>query len=265
MTNRPVVEVCVDSVESAIAAERGAADRVELCGNLLEGGVTPSAGLIAAVRQAISIQLQVMIRPRGGDFFYTDDEIGIMRHDIKVAKELGADGLVLGILDTEANVDAKRTGELVELARPLTVTFHRAIDMSRDLFLALQTLIDLKIDRVLTSGGEQTAIEGKQIIARLVRDAAERIAVMPGSGIQEQNVRQLIAETGAREIHVGLSAAFASPMRLRNEKVSMGTVKDREYQRFRVTEERVKRLVAAASSDGAATASRVPSATLKGR
>lgn len=265
MTNTPVVEVCVDSVESAIAAERGGADRVELCSNLLEGGVTPSAGLIAAVRQAISIQLQVMIRPRGGDFFYTGNEIGVMRHDIKAAKELGADGVVLGILDLEGNVDAKRTGGLVELARPLTATFHRAIDLSRDLFIALQTLIDLKIDRVLTSGGEQTAVEGKRTIARLVRDAAGRIVVMPGSGIQEENVRRLIEETGAREIHVGLSAPFASPMRSRNEKVSMGTVKDREYLRFGVTEERVRSLLRAASNHGAAAASRFPSTAVRRR
>ena len=261
LKRKPIVEVCLDSVESAIAAERGGADRAELCSDLLEGGITPSAGLIAAVRRAIGIPLQVMIRPRGGDFCYTDPEFGIMRDDIKTAKELGADGVVLGILDTEGNVDAQRTGELVELARPLTVTFHRAIDMSRDLFAALETLIELKIDRVLTSGGQPTAIEGRRTIARLVRDAGDRLVVMAGSGLREQNVRRFIKETGVREVHVGLSAQVGSPMRLRNEKISMGGVKGREYQRSGVTEERVKSFVAAASPD--ARASRLPSTAIR--
>ena len=254
MNRKCVVEVCVDSVESAIAAERGGANRVELCSNLLEGGVTPSAGLIAAVRRAISIPVNVMIRPRGGDFFYSEDEIGIMRQDIQTAKELGANGVVLGMLDTEGNVDARRTSELVQFSRPLTVTFHRAIDMSRDLVVALQTLMELKVDRALTSGGEQTAIEGQRTIARLVEAAAGRIAIMAGSGIREENVRQLIEETGVPEVHVGMSAPVESPMRSRNERVSMGVVKGREYQRFGVTQERVEKLVAAACDGAGETA-----------
>ena len=249
MNRKCVVEVCVDSVESAVAAERGGANRVELCSSLLEGGVTPSAGLIAVVRRAVSIPVNVMIRPRGGDFCYSDAEIGIMRQDIQRAKELGANGVVLGILDPDANVDARRTGELVQLARPLTVTFHRAIDMSRDLLVALQRLIELKVDRVLTSGGEQTAIEGQQTIARMVETASGRIVIMAGSGIREENVRRFIEETGVPEIHVGMSAPVESPMRSRNERVSMGAVKGREYQRFGVTQERVEKLVAAASAE----------------
>jgi copper homeostasis protein len=256
MNRKVIVEVCLDSVESAIAAERGGAHRVELCGNVLEGGVTPSAGMIAAVRRAISIPVHVMIRPRGGDFLYSDHELGIMRRDIEAAKELGADGVVLGILDEDGNIDAHRTSELVQLARPLNVTFHRAIDMTRDPVSALEALIDLRIGRVLTSGGEQTAIEGQEAIARLVRTAAGRIVVMAGSGIHEQNVRQFIEATGVHEIHVGLRTTTDSPMRFRNEKVSMGAVKGREYQRSGVTQEKIEKLVAAVYSDKIAVSER---------
>jgi copper homeostasis protein len=152
--------------------------------------------------------------------------------------------VVLGILDLEANVDARRTSELVQLARPLTVTFHRAIDMSRDLFSSLEALMDLNVDRILTSGGEQTAIQGSRTISRLVQLAAERMVVMAGGGIREHNVRQLIDKTGVREVHVGLSTSFVSPMRWRNEKLSMGAVKGREYERSGVTQEGVAKLVA---------------------
>jgi copper homeostasis protein len=258
MNRKVLVEVCLDSVESAVGAERGGAHRVELCGNLLEGGVTPSAGLITAVRRAISIPLHVMIRPRGGDFCYTDAEFAVMRHDIQVAKDLAADGVVLGILDTQARVDAARTGELAHLARPLAVTFHRAIDMSRDLFEALETLVELKIDRILTSGGRQTAIEGQQTIARLVESAAGRIVIMPGSGIREQNVRQLIEDTGVREVHVSLRTPVASPMQQRNENVSMGYLPGREYERFEVTQQSVAAFVAAVAGPALAATPHTP-------
>jgi copper homeostasis protein len=241
-----LLEVCVDSVESALAAERGGAKRVELCSGLFEGGVTPSAGMIAAVRSKIAIGLHVMIRPRGGDFCYTVDEFAVMQQDIATAKQLGADGVVFGILDKDGKVDAKRTGVLVDSARPLKVTFHRAIDMSRNPLISLKTLITLGVDRILTSGGEQTALEGTVTIKRLVHAAEDRIVVMAGSGIREQNVRQIIARTGVREIHVSLNACKSSPMRYRNEKLSMGLVTGREYQRSGVFHDRVEKLLQAA-------------------
>ena len=240
---RLIVEVCVDSVDSALAAQMGGASRVELCSSLLEGGVTPSAGLIAVVRQKISIGLQVMIRPRGGDFCYSAEEFAVMRHDLATAKRLGADGVVLGVLHEEGDVDAEKTAELIELARPLKVTFHRAIDMSRDLLASLEAIKRLGVDHVLTSGGEPTALEGREAIARLVRAAGGKVAVMAGSGIQEHNVRQVIEATGVREIHVSLNGRAASPMRYRNEKVSMGAVKGRDYSRFGVLQERVEKLL----------------------
>ena len=237
-----LIEVCVDSVASACAAERGGAGRIELCGGLLEGGVTPSAGLIELVRESVTIGLHVMIRPRGGDFCYDDAESEIMRRDIVNAKQLGADGVVFGILDIDGRVDVERTRRLIELARPLGVTFHRAFDMSADLFRALEDVCAAGADRILTSGGEQTSVVGREMITRLVAVANGRITIMPGSGINERNAAGLIQETGVREIHVGLRSAVPSPMRHQNRQVTMGAAKGGEYVRLRVLEESVRNL-----------------------
>lgn len=242
------VEVCIDSLDSALASQAAGAERVELCANLLEGGTTPSSGLIAEVRRNISLKLHVMIRPRGGDFCYSDAEFRIMERDIAAAKDLAADAAVFGILDPDATIDAPRMEKLIALARPMKVTCHRAIDMSRDLRQSLETLIGLGVDYVLTSGGEQTAPEGSAAIARLIRAARGRIGVIAGSGIHERNVRRLIAETGVTEIHVGLSDPFPSPMKYRNRKISMGKAKGREYALFGTSQSRLEQLIAAASA-----------------
>jgi copper homeostasis protein len=237
-----LIEVCVDSVASAMAAERGGAGRVELCSNLLEGGVTPSAGLIELARARVKAGLQVMIRPRGGDCFYTAEEFETMRRDIAAAKGLGADAVVVGILDAAGNVDVERTRELVELARPLQVTFHRAFDMAADLSRALEDVCASGSDRLLTSGGEQTAWQGVELIARMVKAARGRIVIMAGSGINEKNAASIVEQTGVREIHVGLGSVVESPMIYRNPRVSMGAVAGREYQRVQVREEDVLKL-----------------------
>jgi copper homeostasis protein len=172
------IEVCVDSVESAIAAERGGAHRIELCSALADGGLTPSSGLIATVRQKVDITLHVMIRPRGSDFCYSDDEFSVMQRDILMAKQLRADGVVLGILDLDGKIDTRRTKQLVELAAPLRVTFHRAFDMSRDLLHSLRELQTTGIHGVLTSGGKSTAAAGAQTLKRLVAAASGSIGIM---------------------------------------------------------------------------------------
>jgi len=242
MSERIVIEVCVESVASAVAAERGGASRIELCGSLIEGGITPSAGLAAAVRQAVKLPMHVMIRPRGGDFLYDDVEFEVMRRDITMARQLGADGVVFGLLDADGNADLGRTKSLVEAADPMEVTFHRAFDMSADLFRALEDVIATGATRLLTSGGEQSSLQGADRIAQLVQLAGDRIIVMAGSGIKPENGRDLVAKTGVREIHVGLRSDVPSPMRYRKPEISMGSVEGREYERHTVFEKDVRKL-----------------------
>lgn len=217
-----LVEICVDSAGGAFAAERGGADRVELCDNLMEGGTTPSAGCIKVARRGLKIGLQVIVRPRGGDFLYTADEFDVMREDIRVAKELGADGVVVGCLTAEGEVDRVRTEELIALARPLNVTFHRAFDMCRDARRALEDLIGLGVDRVLTSGQEASCLEGMELIAGLHKQAAGRIVVMPGGGLTPRNIQKFVAMTGVREVHLSARHTVESGMSYRNGRVFMG-------------------------------------------
>ena len=239
------VEICVDSTDSAVAAERGGAQRVELCSDLVEGGITPSAGLIATVRQKIQIGLQVMIRPRGGDFHYSAEEFDIMRRDIRMAKQLGANGVVFGLLDPDGNLEVERTRELVELARPLNVTYHRAFDMARDLDTSLEDAIRTGADRILTSGAEAAAPDAIPTLKRLIAAAGERIIILVGGGMKPHNARRVIAETGAKEIHAGLRTTREGPMRYRNERLVMGTIAGLEYKRTLVLEKDVEALVAA--------------------
>ncbi len=237
-----LIEVCVDAVVSAVAAERGGAERIELCSDLFEGGVTPSAGLIEAVRASISIGLHVLVRPRPGDFCYTDDEFRVIRRDIEIARNLRADGVALGVLKTDGAVDVARTRELVELARPLSVTFHRGFDMSADLLRSLEEVCTAGVDRVLTSGGEPDCSQGAEMINRLVDTARDRIVIMAGGGIRPHNASTLIERTHVHEIHVGLGSHVASPMEFRNARISMGKAQGREYERTQVMEESVREL-----------------------
>jgi copper homeostasis protein len=197
-----LVEACVDSVESAMAAARAGANRLELCDNLADDGTTPSAGAIAECRRRVAIPLYVMIRPRGGDFVYSDVDFEVMHRDIAHARQLGADGVVLGLLQRNGRVDAVRTAALVRAARPLDVTFHRAIDAARDPSEALDALVMAGVDRVLTSGRARTARQGARVISELVARAGDRIAVMAGGGIDAEHVRSLVKRTGVREVHV---------------------------------------------------------------
>jgi len=252
MSKGVTLEVCADSVESAIAAEQGGAHRVELCSDLLEGGITPSAGLIAAVRKAISIELCALIRPRGGDFCYSEPEVEIMRRDVSAAKQLGADGVALGILDLDGKIDAAGMREMVDLAAPMKVTCHRAFDMSRDLLQSLSELQNIGVHCILTSGGKQTAAEGVETLRRIVQAANGRIRIMAGSGIEAHNVARIIEGAGVREIHASLKSSVASPMRFRNDKISMGSLNGMEYQRFVVRRDKVRELLQAANHREAA-------------
>lgn len=241
MANRALLEICVDSVESALVAQAGGADRVELCSALFEGGLTPSAGLLEVTRDRLKIGVAAMIRPRGGDFCYDDNEFAVMECDVVLAKELGADMVVLGLLRPDGTIDVERTGKLMELARPLPVTFHRAFDMARDPYEALEVLIELGVDRVLTSGQERSVIEGLEVVTELVRRAGERIVVMPGGGVTERNLARILEVTGAREIHGSASGTKESRMTYRNTRIVMGAqLAPPEYAQKVASESRVR-------------------------
>lgn len=197
-----LVEACVDSVASALAAERGGARRLELCDNLFDGGTTPSAGMISAVKAAVRIPVFVIVRPRGGGFVYSPDEMGVMRLDIEAARMLGADGIVVGNLTREARVDAEQLRVLMAQAGDLPVTFHRAFDLTRDTSEALETLMRCGVQRVLTSGGAASALEGVEAIAALARRAAGQITIMAGGGIREETVQEIVHRSKVTEVHV---------------------------------------------------------------
>ncbi len=249
MVESPILEVCVDSVESSLAAQDGGAHRVELCTALLEGGLTPSKGLIEVCRREVGIKLHVIMRPRGGDFLYTVFEHEIMLRDIDAAKELGADGVVVGTLSPEGDIDKDKTAELIGRARPMSVTFHRAFDMARDPFEALEDLIRLGVDRVLTSGQEAFALAGLDLLGDLVSKAGDRMIVMPCGDINARNIRKIMERTGAREFHVTGTKTIGSGMKFRNDRVFMGgELRPPEYSRTVTDEGRVKELVQLSSS-----------------
>ncbi|MFZ1138775.1 MAG: copper homeostasis protein CutC [Candidatus Sulfotelmatobacter sp.] len=207
MPNRLVLEICVESVDHAVAAERGGAHRIELCTDLSSGGVTPSAALMQTARHQVRIPIHALIRPRAGNFCYSNDELEIMRHDIRAAKQLGMDGVVLGVLQENARVDIERTKALVELAHPLPVTFHRAFDASHNLETSLQDVIQTGASRILTSAGQPRATDGLQTLARLVQAAGERILIMPCGGINSDNVLDIVRTTLAQEVHSSAGAS----------------------------------------------------------
>jgi copper homeostasis protein len=202
------LEISVETLEAALAAERGGADRVELCSGLSAGGITPGSDLMRVVREQIRLPIFAMIRPRSGDFVYSDAEFAQMKRSISGAKESGVDGVVLGMLTEGRRVDIQRTPELIELAQPLPVTFHRAFDDSADLLQALEDVIQTGATRILTSGGAPGAPEGAAVLGELVAAARGRIIIVPGAGINASNIVPLAKQTGAREFHSGLSIAL---------------------------------------------------------
>lgn len=238
-------EVCLQSVDGAVAAEQGGAQRVELCAALVEGGITPSLGTLQACRDAVDIEIMAMIRPRGGDFKYSDRELESMAYDIEQCKRIGVTGVVFGMLEESGKVARSQVQALLEIARPLSVTFHRAFDVSADPFAALDTLIDLGVNRVLTSGQAATVPEGLDLIRQLVERSAGRIGILPGCGITPENVAEVIRRTGVKEFHATAFRRLASPMLYRNEKVYMGIPGLPEYEREVTDQATVQRFLAA--------------------
>ena len=213
MTNGPYkVEIIAFSIEACSIIEQSGAHRIELCANPNEGGTTQSFGTIKAAREKVGIDLFPIIRPRGGDFLYTDDEYRVMAEDVKLCKQLGCDGVVIGLLQKDGSIDVQRTAELVELAYPLEVTFHRAFDHCRDPFEALEQLVEIGCQRILTSGQQPTAPEGAELLTKLVKAADHRIIIMPGSGVRPNNIAELARATGAVEFHSSLRTTASSGM-----------------------------------------------------
>ncbi|WP_419701786.1 copper homeostasis protein CutC [Mucilaginibacter sp. NFX135] len=248
---KPVnLEVCANSVTSALAAQEGGAVRVELCENLKEGGTTPSHGQILMARSLLHIKLYVLIRPRGGDFLYSDLEYKIMMADIRYCIDAGCDGVVIGMLNPDGSIDTERCLEMARLARQwgLGVTFHRAFDMCADQDKALEEIIEMGCERILTSGGKSTAMEGATVINHLVQKAAGRISIMPGSGVSEANVADLVHFTGVTEVHSSARINVQSKMQYKNDHILMSNEPGDEYSIDLTSVDRVRKLVELANS-----------------
>jgi copper homeostasis protein len=219
------VEVIGFNIASCLAAQQAGADRIELCDNPSEGGTTPSYGFIKMAREKLSIELYPMIRPRGGDFLYSDDEFRIMQRDVLACKELGCNGIVMGILNLDGSVNKKQCAKVVELAYPMGVTFHRAFDHSANPFEAMEEIIDIGCERILTSGQKPTAWEGLTLLNELVRQADERIIIMPGSGVRAGNITEIAEKTGAVEFHTSARKTVNTEM----QHINVGMQNDLSY------------------------------------
>ena len=238
-----IIEIVAYNIESALRAQEGGADRVELCDNPGEGGTTPSYGTIEVVRQNVSLDLYVMIRPRGGDFCYSSYEFHSMKRDISQCQRLSVDGIVFGILNSDGTIDKKRCSELIGRARPLKVTCHRAFDMTRDPFEALEDCIEVGFDRILTSGQRSVASDGAELIGELIKKSDGRIAIMPGSGVNEKTVENIVSLSKAKEIHLSATAFRDSPMVYKNPRIAgMGSDEGSEFKIRVVDPSRIKRV-----------------------
>ena len=244
------LEVCANSVQSAIAAQEGGANRIELCDNLHEGGTTPSFGQIKATLKYLTIPVNVLLRPRTGDFLYSEYEFEVIKTDLETCAQLGCNAVVTGILNADGTVDKARCAQLVQMAKQagLKITFHRAFDVCADMFQALDEIIDLGFDCILTSGGKTTAIEGASKIAQLIQRAAGRICVMPGGGVSEYNVADLVHFTGATEIHSSARVRRKSGMTYQNDHIIGSSFTD-EYNLDETDAQRVKHIIIKANEE----------------
>ena len=231
-----LLEVIGFNIESCMLAQAAGANRIELCDNPVEGGTTPSYGFIKAAREVLQISLFPIIRPRGGDFLYTDAEFEVLKNDVKLCKQLGCDGVVIGILNEDGTIDKKRCSQLVELAYPLGVTFHRAFDRVNNPAQALEDVIDIGCERILTSGLQPNAPEGATQIASLIKQAGERIIIMPGSGVRADNLMELANKTGANEFHSSARKNIDSMMKYTN------TTMQENLQSVSVDEDEIRKM-----------------------
>ncbi|BAX82027.1 copper homeostasis protein CutC [Labilibaculum antarcticum] len=239
-----LLEICCYSVQSAIIAEQSGADRIELCAGVHEGGTTPSASCIKMAKELVRIPVHVIVRSRGADFCYSDIEFECMKLDIKYCKEVGVDGVVSGVLLSDGSIDVERTKELIDLAKPMNFTFHRAFDMVKDHFKALEELIEIGADRILTSGGEQTAVLGQDLLKDLVEKASGRIVIMPGSGISHENILSLKKHTGAEEFHCSAKSLVRGKMEYQNPKIAMGgEEKVPEFEFYEADSQKIRKIV----------------------
>lgn len=239
--SKVLIEICVDNVESVLAASRGGADRIELCSALGLGGLSPSVSFLKYIRPLVDIKIYPMVRPRTGDFIYSNHEFEIMKNEIIEFKEAGADGIVFGILMADGEVDLNRTKELVDLAYPLDVTFHRAFDMTKDPFNSLEQLKALGVNRVLTSGLKNTAIEGIELIS-LLSEENRGVTIMPGSGINLENIKDILGIDGVKEIHLSAKKRVKSKMSYRNTYINMGRDNGDEYSIYQTDENIVRNI-----------------------
>jgi copper homeostasis protein len=207
-----IIEIATSDFVTTKSAVEGGADRIELCANLAEGGTTPSFGTIKQCREAFDVSLYPIIRPRGGDFLYTEEEFDIMLQDVRLCKQLNCDGVVIGLLNADGMIDVKRTSILIEAAYPLGVTFHRAFDRCKDPFEALEQLIEIGCERILTSGQQPSVVDGVELVTQLNKAANERIIIMPGSGVRKENIKMLAEKTGCVEFHSSLRGKESSRM-----------------------------------------------------
>jgi copper homeostasis protein len=243
----PLIEICVEGIDGLLAAQAAGADRVELCASLVEGGITPSLGTVRAALDQATIPFHVMVRPRGGDFLYSEPEYRSMLADVIALRDLGVAGVVFGCLKADGTIDEQRMAELTEAAGPLAVTCHRAFDMTRDPVEALETLIRCKVGRVLTSGQRDTAVEGKGLLADLVRQAGDRITILGCGALDLQNIAEVRKTTGLSEMHFAALKDVPSAMNYRNPHVGMGgSDLDREYRNTLTDTELVAATIAAA-------------------
>lgn len=245
------LEVCANSATSAIAAQNGGATRVELCNNLHQGGTTPSHGHIMVARKYLHIKLYALIRPRSGDFLYTKEEFQVILSDVRQSIALGCDGIVVGILNKDGSIDIERNSQIVNMARQhgLGVTFHRAFDVCANKEKALEDLINIGFERLLTSGGKSNVMEGARAIKNLLDQANGRISIMPGGGISEKNVADLVHYTGVKEIHTSARALVNSQMQYRNDNIMMGNRYVDEYAIYETNSEVVRNIIRLANSE----------------